>query len=121
MEPETIDKYCSSLDIIPTVSNLFGLEFDSRLLMGRDIFSDTDPLVIFKDRSWISDKGKYDAQTGVFTPFETVTEVDDSITSEGAVSDVSEDYINGIISRVDNRFNYSRLILERDYYRYLGL
>ena len=34
MKPETIDKPASSLDIIPTISNLLGLEFDSRLLKG---------------------------------------------------------------------------------------
>ncbi len=108
MKPETVDKYCSSLDIIPTLSNLFGLEYDSRLLMGRDIFSDAAPLVIFKNRSWITDKGKYDADSGTFFPHESSTEV-------------SESYLKGIHNRVENKFTYSRLILEKDYYRYLGL
>jgi phosphoglycerol transferase MdoB-like AlkP superfamily enzyme len=40
-----IDEPCSSLDILPTLSNLFGLEYDSRLLMGQDILSDAEPLV----------------------------------------------------------------------------
>ncbi|HBT65484.1 MAG TPA: sulfatase, partial [Ruminococcaceae bacterium] len=61
MKPVTIEKPCSSLDIIPTLSNLFGLEFDSRLLMGRDILSDAPPLVIFSNRSWITDKARYNA------------------------------------------------------------
>lgn len=39
MEPETVDKLSSNMDILPTLSNMFGLEYDSRLLMGRDIFS----------------------------------------------------------------------------------
>ncbi|NLW11521.1 MAG: LTA synthase family protein, partial [Clostridiaceae bacterium] len=51
MQPQTVTEPVSSLDIIPTISNLLGLEYDSRLLMGRDIFSDTNPLVIFLDRS----------------------------------------------------------------------
>ena len=42
-----VDKYCSSLDVMPTLSNLFGLEYDSRLLMGQDILSDAPGLVIF--------------------------------------------------------------------------
>lgn len=34
-EPVVVDKPCYSVDIIPTLSNLFGLEYDSRLLAGR--------------------------------------------------------------------------------------
>src|SRR5690606_8569400 len=51
MEPVTIDKPASSLDILPTLLNLFGLEYDSRLLMGRDLFSDSPPLVILDRKS----------------------------------------------------------------------
>mgnify|MGYP000568022791 CR=1 FL=1 len=46
-EPVYVDKYCSSLDLLPTLSNLFGLEYDSRLMMGSDILSDEPALVIF--------------------------------------------------------------------------
>ena len=28
-----VDKYCSSLDVMPTLSNLFGLDYDSRLII----------------------------------------------------------------------------------------
>ena len=59
-----VEEPCSSLDILPTLSNLFGIEYDSRLLMGRDIFSDADPLVIFNNRSFITDKVMYNAETG---------------------------------------------------------
>ena len=38
-----------SLDILPTLSNLFGLNYDSRLLVGRDVFSDTEPLVLWRN------------------------------------------------------------------------
>ena len=38
MDPEIITKPASSLDILPTLSNLMGVEYDSRLLMGQDIF-----------------------------------------------------------------------------------
>ena len=54
-----IDKACMSIDVLPTVYNLFGLNYDSRLLMGRDIFSEEEHIVILSDRSWITDKGKY--------------------------------------------------------------
>lgn len=56
--PIKVEKYGSSLDILPTILNLFGVDYDSRLLIGKDILSDSDPLVIFSDRSFITDKRK---------------------------------------------------------------
>ena len=38
-ESVTVDTPCSAIDILPTVSNLFGLEFDSRLMSGHDVFA----------------------------------------------------------------------------------
>ena len=102
MEPEVIDKPASSLDIIPTLSNLLGLEYDSRLLMGQDIFSDSDPLVIFSNRSFITDKGRYNAVTHEFTPAEGVT--------------VNEEYINRMQAIVNSKFYFSTKILDNDYY-----
>lgn len=103
MQPVTIDKPCSSLDILPTLSNLLGLEYDSRLLMGRDIFSDSEPLVVFLNRSFITDKGRYNSQTKNFTPNNGV--------------EVDSDYVNRISSAVNNKFYYSAKILDTDYYR----
>lgn len=103
MEPKVIDKPCSSLDILPTLSNILGIQYDSRLLMGRDIFSNSEPLVIFQNKSFITDKGRYNSTTGQFTPNEGVT--------------VPEDYRKKISAVVDGKFYYSAKILETDYYR----
>lgn len=102
MEPITIDEPCSSLDIIPTLSNLLGLEFDSRLLMGRDIHSDAPPLVIFADGSFITDKGRYDVNTGKFygAPGQTV----------------EPGYVEEMCAVVAAKFYASAKILETDYY-----
>ncbi|MBP3692629.1 MAG: sulfatase-like hydrolase/transferase [Clostridia bacterium] len=132
MEPVSVDKYCSSLDIMPTVSNLLGLKYDSRLFMGNDILSTADQLVIFSNRSWISEAGKYDAKAKTFTPFspdyfkdevtkETVT---DNATGEQKVvekvtktaKEVQEDYVANMKKVVNNKFKVSALILEKDYY-----
>ena len=63
MQPEVVSRPVSSLDIIPTISNLMGLEFDSRLLMGVDIFSTSPPRVIFENRSFITEIGRYNSET----------------------------------------------------------
>ena len=99
---QIIDEPVSSMDILPTVSNLFGLSYDSRLLMGRDIFDqDSQPLVIFNNRSWITDKASYNAETGEIC---------------GAVS---EAYVTSIHNMVSAKFTFSAKVLERDYYRVL--
>jgi phosphoglycerol transferase MdoB-like AlkP superfamily enzyme len=103
MEPVEINKTCSSLDIIPTLSNLMGAEYDSRLLMGRDILSDSEPLVMFADRSWVTDKAYFDAKTGT------------AAVKEG--QSIDDSYVEEISSHVKDMFKYSAKILEDDYYR----
>lgn len=103
--PIKIDKYASSLDILPTVLNLLGVEYDSRLLMGTDILSNSEELVIFNDRSWITKYGKYDAIKGKFTEYINLEE--------------KQKYIDEINEIVKNKFNASRLILETNYYKYI--
>ena len=104
MTPETIDEPVSHLDLLPTVSNLFGLEFDSRLYMGRDVFSDAEPLVMFRNRSWITADARYNSQTGKAEFF------------SGAESDT---YVKSINTEVGNRFAVSTRILDNDYWRIL--
>ena len=101
-KPKKVEKIGSSLDILPTVLNLFGVDYDSRLLIGKDILSNSDPLVIFDDRSFITDKGRYNAVTGEFFPNEGI-EIEDGYVEK----------VNNIIYR---KFQMSRLILENDYY-----
>ena len=103
--PIKIDKYASSLDILPTVLNLLGIEYDSRLLMGTDILSNSEGIVIFNDRSWITKYGKYDAIKGKFTEYINLEE--------------KQKYIDEINEIVKNKFNASRLILETNYYKYI--
>ncbi len=55
-EPVKVDKLSSSLDLLPTMLNLFGVEFDSRLLMGRDLLSTASPLIIYSNRSFITEE-----------------------------------------------------------------
>ena len=103
--PVVVDKYCSSLDIAPTLSNLFGLDYDSRLYMGTDILSTASPLVCFQDRSFITDKIMYDANS------QKVYKLTDE--------EITEEYIKTCIKSVQDEFKYSALIIDKDYYRYL--
>lgn len=104
-ENVVVDKPCSSMDILPTLSNLFGFTYDSRLLMGQDIFSDASPLVFFSNRSFITDKVMYNSETG------EVIQLTDEV--------LPEDYITNINKIIKNKFTVSKSILKEDYYRYV--
>ena len=101
-EPVKVEKIGCSLDIIPTVLNLFGVEYDSRLLMGTDLLADSESLVIFSNRSFITSKGRYSSLSKKFDG----VEVDDG-------------YVDNISKIIYNKYQMSRLILENDYYRIL--
>lgn len=105
MTPEVIDKPCSHFDILPTISNLFGLDFDSRLYMGRDVFSDAPGLVVFPNYSWITDYARYNARTG---KVENLTE-----------HEVTKEYTDAVMKDMTNRFAVSIRILDYDYWAIL--
>ena len=103
-DPIFIDKYASNIDILPTLYNLFNIKYDSRLLIGKDILADNnDGIVIFNDRSFITKDGKYNSLNNSFIKY----------------NEVSNDYLENKINEVYNKYLYSRLILEKDYYKYI--
>ncbi len=103
-EPIVVDTPVYSLDIVPTVSNLFGLDYDSRLLIGRDVFSEEMPLVIWAERSWKTDKASYNAARNEYTVFPGYEDV------------VDEAYYERVNAIVRNKFAFSQNVLETDYY-----
>lgn len=95
-----------SLDIVPTLSNLFGLEYDSRLLVGRDVFSDAEAIVLTQNASWKTVKGVYNSDNKKFTPAEGV--------------EVEEGYVDRINKIVSNKITYSRELAAVDYFDYVS-
>lgn len=95
-----------SLDILPTLSNLFGVEYDSRLMVGRDVFSDAEPLVLWPDHSWITDKGSYNSRKNLFTP--------------RGEEPVDEEYVERINAVVSNKITFSRSVIDKNFFNYLA-
>lgn len=98
-----INKVCMSIDVLPTVLNLFNIEYDSRLLVGKDIFANHEGLAFFANHSWVSDSGSYYANTNTFNLKKAV----------------NADYIKNMNNIVNNRITYSKMVIANDYYRYL--
>jgi len=108
--PPAVEKVCYSADILPTLLNLFGFEYDSRLLSGQDMLSTAEGLVIFDNGSFVTDCGRYNANTDEFT-----------VTAAGrfATDDAAQRYCTEMKARVNNRFKIAAKILEEDYYRHV--
>ena len=106
MEPIVVDTPTFGCDILPTLSNLFGLEYDSRLMVGRDVFSDAMPLVWNANYEWKTELGTYYATKGKFVP-----------ANEDLV--IPEDYVKSIKAIVKNKMTYSSGVLKTDYFRLL--
>ena len=104
-EPVRVTKPCSSIDILPTVLNLMNVKYDSRMLAGRDIMSDTPGLVMMPDESFITEGYKYDAAA-------------DRVIANTGVT-VSDAELENMKSTVSNRFRMAAAICELDYYKYV--
>ena len=106
METVEVNKPCSAMDLMPTIVHLFGFEYDSRLFSGRDIFSDSAPLVVFSNRSFITDMASYNKKTG-----EVISRTGEP---------VSEEYVNTMKSYVRLLHKHSAGILNNNFYEYFN-
>lgn len=107
METVEITKYCSALDLMPTLLNLFGFPYDSRLFVGKDMLSDSPSMVVFADRSFITDKISY------YKKDKTVIQLTDEITDE--------EYLESMRSMVKSMNNFSSRVINSNYYRYVNM
>ncbi len=105
IEYNEINKPCMSSDVLPTIYNLFGVDYDSRLFTGRDILSNSDGIAIMSNRSWVTDKGTYFANQNKFVPKDDI--------------EIEDDYVTNINNIVKNRLNIGKLIIKNNYYNYL--
>lgn len=101
----SVEEPAYSLDILPTLLNLFGVPFDSRLFVGRDVFSGAEALVLWPDHSWRTERGFYHGPSGRFWSEEDRTE---------------EAYQERIHAEVANRITYSEGVCRQDYFNVLA-
>ena len=110
-DPVEISTPVSSIDILPTLMNLFGIDFDSRLLVGRDVFSDREALVFNVSFDWKTEYGTYISSSGKFTP------ASDNVVYPYGYNE--EQYIDYVKTLVRNKMKYCSGVLDNDYYRHV--
>lgn len=100
-----IDKYAMNIDVLPTVLNMLGIKYDSRIIIGKDIMAvNNDGLVVLPDRSWVTNAGGYDVSTGRFTKY---TET------------VDDKYVSKLCQEVNEKYTISVNMQYNDYYKYI--
>ena len=88
-EPIHNDEYCCNVDIVPTLLNLYDIPFDSRLLMGTDVFStDSMHTAMLYNKSFLNDKVEYNSST-----HETTWKFDTSFYCDEALDSYLDNYL----------------------------
>ena len=105
-----VDTPCCNVDIIPTIYNLFGVTYDSRLYAGTDIFGSGMHIAQLYNKNFITDKVKYNAATG-----KAEWLVDTSEYSEEKLNS----YLESAINTVKNRYAFSIGVEDTDLYSYV--
>ena len=100
---KTIENVCSTFDQVPTIANLFDLNYDPRLYFGKDIFLD-ESLVIYPNSDWISKEGVYSISKDTFYPFDG--------------NELSEREIANKRAEVENAYSISYAVMDHDYFSY---
>ena len=92
----------SSIDIMPTVANLFGLTMNYQYVFGKDIFSETNHVIVFPDLSFVSKAFEYDALADSYRIFE---------------GDYTIDELSALSSLFITKYRYNILILDNDFFK----
>lgn len=106
IEPKEIDTMVSSLDVVPTILNLYGLQ-QNKVYFGTDVFSENHrEIVVLKDRSWATPSLYYDSQSNIITQLnESMSKID------------YDEQVNQSNSFVYDLFNVGQKMLTTDYFR----
>ena len=99
------DKYAMNIDVLPTILNMLGIKYDSRLIIGKDIMAvNNEGVVILPDRSWVTNVGSFDTSTGKFIKF---------------TENVDEKYVSKLCQEVNEKYTISVNMQYNDYYKYV--
>ena len=101
-----VNEYCCNVDILPTILNLWGFEYDSRMLAGTDVFSEGPHVAVLKDYSFYTDKVWLNASSGEIR----------YLVDEG---ELPENYVEDMIKYIKKKASISVDILNNNYYKFI--
>ncbi len=106
IENKEYDSYTSYINILPTIANLFDLDYDPRLYMGTDLLSkDYESLVVFADGSWKNEYAYYNASRSDIEYYKDKT--------------YTVEELQNINNKIDTKIKMSSLAIKNNYFNYL--
>lgn len=106
LESKVYSEYTSYINILPTLANLFNLEYDPRFYLGTDLLSsDYESRVVFADGSWKNENYYYDATKNKVTNFTD--------------KELSLDELKLINDDINTKINVSNDAIKNNYFDYL--
>lgn len=107
MEPKEFKEYTSYINIVPTLANLMGFEFDPRLYAGTDLLSEEyQSRVVFADGSWKNEIAYYNSSTG------NIKYYTDKV--------YTEDEVRAINNEVSLKISMSNSAIKNNYFAYIN-
>lgn len=109
-EPIVCNAPCCNVDILPTVLNLLGIDYDSRMLSGTDILSDSAHMAVLWNKTFITDTVKYCTVDGKYVPL-----------GDGEKFDRTEmrAYIDSVKNEIVSRYAAALAVNRTDFYRFV--
>ena len=105
-----VDTPCCNIDILPTVLNLFGMEYDSRLLPGTDIFSNNTHVAMLYNKSFITEYVRYNSQDGKAEWTSKANNLSD---------DEKQQYLDYLISLTKSRYTASLQVMDENFFKFV--
>ncbi len=106
LEKKEFKQYTTYVNILPTIANLFNLDYEPKMMLGSDILSkDYESLVVFADGSWKNENAYYDASS------RKVKYYNDKY---------SEEDVLNITQDVGTKLKVSTQVIESDYFSFIG-
>ena len=109
-EPIRCGSYCCNVDILPTVLNLFGIPYDSRLLPGTDVFSEGPHVAALYNKSFLTEEFRYNA---------TGDALETADGKEGITDAVLRGQAEEISALVSARYAASLKMMDADLFRFV--
>ena len=107
MKQTIINKTNCQLDILPTILNLFGIPFQEKSMIGRDIFDKNNSgIAFFDDYSWID--GNILVNNGKITKLQNISD-----------DEIDMNYVENKTQEIRERFKQNDLTLKYDYLKYI--
>lgn len=106
LEHKTFSDYTFYVNMLPTLANLFNIDYDPRLYLGQDLLSeDYESLVVFADGSWKNEIAFYDASKSRIKYY-----TDKTYTPEE---------IKKINNDINTKIDVSSRVIKNNYFEYL--